>query len=310
MLTVLNYHRVVPYDENSFHLFKPNVSASPELFAAQMDYVVKNFNVISQSEIIVWLNGGGELPHHAALITFDDGYQDNYQYAYPILRERNLSALIFLTTNFIDQKSPFYWDFVSYCIYNTVRTSMRIPNLGEYVWEDGDRYPVIIKLVNDLKGISEKEKKRIVREIPGILGVEVTGDVFSSLPLTWDQISEMSRAGIDFGAHTINHPILSKVTYDNAVLEIVGSKGRIEEALGSSVWSFAYPNGQIGDFTSETAKIIRENGYELAFSLISGPSSYREVKRERFSIRRIFLSRKDTIPRFAAKLHGLARIGG
>src|SRR5215216_6859046 len=83
-LTVVNYHRIDDPHRTDFDSFKPNVSATPEDFNRQMDYLSKWFNVISMQNVLQWLDGQKELPSYAALITFDDGYLDNYTFAYPI----------------------------------------------------------------------------------------------------------------------------------------------------------------------------------------------------------------------------------
>jgi peptidoglycan/xylan/chitin deacetylase (PgdA/CDA1 family) len=84
-LAVLNYHRIDDPHREGFDSFKPNVSATPHEFARQMAYLAKWFNVVSLQEIVDWLDGRRELPRHAALITFDDGYLDNYTSDYPVL---------------------------------------------------------------------------------------------------------------------------------------------------------------------------------------------------------------------------------
>jgi peptidoglycan/xylan/chitin deacetylase (PgdA/CDA1 family) len=85
-LTVLNYHRVDEPSHSSFDTFRPNVSTTPSGFARQMDYVAHKYHVISATDLVAFIRRGQKLPSHAALITFDDGYLDNYTNAYPILK--------------------------------------------------------------------------------------------------------------------------------------------------------------------------------------------------------------------------------
>src|SRR5512140_1008376 len=82
-LTVVNYHRIDYPDRKDFDSFKPNVSATPAEFDRQMDYLAQWFHVVSLKEVVAWLDGEKDLPPYAALITFDDGYLDNYTSAYP-----------------------------------------------------------------------------------------------------------------------------------------------------------------------------------------------------------------------------------
>ena len=119
VLTVVNYHRIYDDSNKDFVAYKPNISASTDGFALQMDCLQKNYKVISSAQLAAWLKGEATLQQHSAIITFDDGYYDNLSNALPILYKRDLPATIFLTTDYIGSSSPFYWDYVAYCFYYT-----------------------------------------------------------------------------------------------------------------------------------------------------------------------------------------------
>jgi peptidoglycan/xylan/chitin deacetylase (PgdA/CDA1 family) len=299
-LTVLNYHRIGDVSQDGFDTFKPTVSASAEGFAAQMDYTLRWFNAVSLGDVVRWLDGQAKLPPHAALITFDDGYLDNYTLAYPILRERNLPAAIFLTTGHIEQDVPFYWELLAYCFYHTGRDAITFPNGAQMQWKDAaERNRVAMDLAESLKVLPEDEKAAWVSRLASTLDVSVPGGFFRNLMMTWEQVREMSRGGIEFGGHTVRHPILSRVSLERAGAEISDSKARVERELGKPVLGFAYPNGGRVDFNREIEKLAEQAGYRTAFSLINGPTSLREIKRNPFAIRRIFISHRHSIHEFA-----------
>jgi peptidoglycan/xylan/chitin deacetylase (PgdA/CDA1 family) len=307
-LTVLNYHRIGDPTQDDFDTFKPNVSARPEDFARQMEYVWRWFNVISTRDLVNWLNGGKSLPPHAALITFDDGYLDNYTFAYPTLRKYNFPATIFLTTNHIENDVPFYWDLVAYCLYHTRRESIQLPDGTQQSW--GNRLELDHasgKLIESLKALSENEKKGWVARLPDMLDISIPADFFRKLMLSWDQVREMNRNGIEFGGHTMSHPILTRIPLEKAKEEIEGSKARVEQELGEKILGFAYPNGLLNDFNREIERRVVEAGYGAAFTLLNGPSRNVEVKREPFAIRRIFISHKHSLPQFAALVSWVSR---
>ena len=133
-LTVVNYHRIDNPHRTDFDSFKPNVSATPDDFNRQMDYLGKWFNVVSMSDILQWLDGQKALPPYAALITFDDGYLDNYIFGYPILRQHDFPALIFLTTEHIGTDAPFYWDMAAYSFYHTKNDHLTFPDGRVEYW--------------------------------------------------------------------------------------------------------------------------------------------------------------------------------
>lgn len=308
-MTILNYHRIDDPHVSGFDTLKINVSATPSDFALQMDYVKKHFNVIGTERLVSFLRGDVDLPPRAAMITFDDGYYDNYSNAYPILAERELPAIIFLTTGFIGSSAPFYWDYVSYCFYRTAKKSAHLPLIGDCHWEDeSSRERVLLRWIEAAKRIPETQKKECVSQIGTLLEVDVPDRAFENLHLNWDQVRAMSRGGlIEFGAHTVTHPILTRIPIEQASYELRESKSKIEAEIGRTVDALAYPNGGLADFSQPVMQAARDAGFEVAFSLIPGPTRYSTVKKNAFSVRRIFLAHYDTFPRFTAKISGLSR---
>jgi peptidoglycan/xylan/chitin deacetylase (PgdA/CDA1 family) len=126
--------------------------------------------------------------------------------------------------------------------------------------------------------------------------------------LNWNQVRELSRNGIEIGSHTESHPILTEVSLERAEREIVDSKIRIEAEIGKKILSFAYPNGDLSDFSPDIMAILRRAGIEAAFTLLPGPTRQTTIRKNPLGIRRVFVSRRDTIPRFVAKLAGAARL--
>lgn len=308
-LTVLNYHRIDDPLRPGFDTLKINVSATPADFDKQMAYVEKHFNVITCEHLTLYLLGKAELPPRAAIITFDDGYYDNLSNAYPVLKARNMPAIIFLATDFIGKATPFYWDRVAYCFSHTHYDGANLPVLGVRSWSSADaRDAILLEWIETVKRIPEDEKKRAVDQMDSILGVAVPEDAFLKLHLTWDQVRELSQNGIEFGAHTVSHPILTRISLSQAHAEIVNSKRRIEDEIGKQVVGFAYPNGGAADFSPDIIKLIEGAGIQVAFSLISGPVFYETVKRQPFAIRRIFFSYQDDFSRFVLKVTGAGRM--
>jgi len=308
-LTVLNYHRIDTASRIAFDTFKPNVSATPTSFAQQMDLLSRWFRVVSFGEVIAWLSGESSLPPHAALITFDDGYLDNYLQAVPILERYNFPALIFLTTDHIETDRPFYWDLIAYCFYHTPLDHF---SLSESTWhwtETPQLDRVIKQFTENLKTYPQDKKQAIVERLPELLNVSIPQGIFRNLMMSWNQVRELKTHGIEFGGHTMTHPILSRVTALQAHNEIVGSKTRIEAETGDPVLGFAYPNGQARDFNPKIVQMVSEAGYRAAFSLINGPESYNAVRQNPYQIKRVFISHKDTLSHMVFKVCGINRLG-
>lgn len=307
-LTVLNYHRIDEPTRPDFDSFKPNVSATASEFERQMEYVSRWFHVISLSDLIAWLDGRQELPPYAALITFDDGYLDNYTTAFPILQKYRLPALIFLTTGHIGTDNPFYWDLAAYCFCRTRHTQLIFPdgNLVRFSTPQ-EREEACREWVESLKVMPENEKRVWVDRLADALDVSIPAGHSRGLMMNWDQVREMHKHGIDFGAHTVDHPILTRVSFEEACQQIRTSKSRVEEEVGTEVLSFAYPNGQVVDVDPRIEQAVAESGMRAAFTLLPGPTSLSEVRRNPYAIRRIFISHRHSLPLFAAQLHPLHR---
>jgi peptidoglycan/xylan/chitin deacetylase (PgdA/CDA1 family) len=305
-LTVLNYHRI---DTLTPETFQPNVSASPADFEKQMEYLARWFKVVSVQEIHEWLQGKKQLPPHAALITFDDGYLDNYSNAYPILRRHGFSAVIFLTTGHIETDAPFFWDLTAYCFAHTSADCITFPDGTQRLWRNAaEKQQVSKEWIESLKKLTEVEKQKIVNCLPETLGVSIPQGYFKSLMMNWDQVREMNSNGIEFGGHTIHHPILTRVPSETAHTEIRGSIGRISEELGKPVTSFAYPNGMAVDFSDTIAQITRDAGCLSAYTLLNGPSPLDEVKQSPYTIRRSFISHAHSMPEFCSLITPLNRL--
>lgn len=309
LLTVLNYHRVADSYSDDFFTFKPNVSASPDEFFRQMEYVKRFYNVISIDDLTLWIRGQKDLPPNPAIITFDDGYCDNLIYAQPVLKKMGFSAVIFLATNYMDGNAPFFWDLAAYCFCHTKKDRVRLPSGLQLIWQTPEtRDKAVTKWVQIVKYLSSDEKKKAVDELVLDLDVVIPVDAFSGLYLNWDQVRELSSLGVEFGAHTASHPILTKVPLSQVEIELAVSKKRVEDEIGKKVLSFAYPNGGPLDFSSEVVDLVRKTGFEAAFTLLPGPVGSRSAQKDPFRIRRVYIGRSDTLPRIAAKLAGAERL--
>jgi len=307
-LTVLAYQRIDDPHAPGFDTFKPNVSATPEAFAAQMDFIRRRFHVVYDQQVVGWLRGTDSLPPCPLLITFDDGYRDSLVNALPILRERGLPAVVFLATDYIGSDVPFNWDLAAYCFHHTAQSEADLPALGHQSWSsEAEREAVLNRLLALLKTLPAAESRAACWALPRALGVGVSSDAFAGLHLSWDEVREITLAGVAVGAHTQSHPILTRVSPDRVQAEIAGSKARIEDELGRPITTFAYPNGTPEDFNPEVEASVHRAGFEVAYTVVPGPARFDEAWANPLAIRRVFVSHQDTMPRFAAKVIGLAR---
>lgn len=303
-LTVLAYHRI--REPMGFEFFEPIISAPPAEFARQMDVMSDRYNAVTLAEVLQWLDGKGSLPPNAALITFDDGYRDNLQFALPILEERDLPAVLFLPTEHIDRAQPFFWDSAAYFFGNTEAREADLPILGARSWTSASL--MCAEWLEAVKRIPHSGRAEATEHLGRVLDVALPPDVYAGELLTWDEVRTMGDRGFSFGSHTMSHPILTQLPLEHVWRELAESRARLERELEEPIRALAYPNGTPADFNAEIEGAARDTGYSAAFTLVPGPMRATEALEDPFEIRRIGIYLPDQNRRFGAKLAGGGRV--
>ncbi|HEY7697700.1 MAG TPA: polysaccharide deacetylase family protein [Vicinamibacteria bacterium] len=258
---ILCYHRV----NNDGHPFFTGTPVT--LFRRQMEALRRHFTVLPLGELAERARHR-DLPRNGVAVTFDDGYRDNYENAFPVLRELDLPATIFLTTDAVDGNSLLWHDRVFDAFHRTRRNEARFEDqvlpLGA-----ADRAASLTIVLARLRRSSPPERDRRIESLLEELGIG-PGAPGGWEKLTWHQVREMASHRISFGAHTLDHPILTFVSEEEARRQTRRSKERIEAELGSKVTMFAYPNGAPSDFDPAIQRIVLEEGFSLAVTTIFG----------------------------------------
>jgi peptidoglycan/xylan/chitin deacetylase (PgdA/CDA1 family) len=261
---ILYYHRV--NDDND--PFFPAIS--PRLFEQQMSFLATRHNVVSLSTVESRLQEGIVEP--VVAITFDDGYQDNYTNAFPILRRYGLPATIFLTTGSIDSREPLWFERLAEAAKATTRDfldlEIDIPRRFSFRTAE-DRLRSNTAIFGLLRGLTDTDRREWLAKILEYLRVPMEWERTDRM-LTWNQIREMKSQGVEFGGHTVTHPFVSKLDREHAVWEVSECKRRIEQEIETPVHHFAYPNGREEDFTDWTGDVIRQAGYRAALTTVWG----------------------------------------
>jgi peptidoglycan/xylan/chitin deacetylase (PgdA/CDA1 family) len=258
----LIFHRVLPE-------WDPLLPDEPSRasFAAQLDLVSRLFNVLPLSEAVARA-ASRSLPARAACITFDDGYANNLEVAAPLLAERRLPATVFVATGFLGGRNM--WNDT---LIESIRRAPRqfdLADLGLPRFElDGiaARRAAIGSLLDALKYLSPVERAARVAAIAD--RIDAAGA--SRLMLTEDGVRQLEKWGIEVGAHTLHHPILTQLGDEESWDEIIGSKRTIEDILGHRITGFAYPNGRPArDYERRHVEMVRKAGFHYAVSTAWG----------------------------------------
>ena len=290
-LSVLIYHRVLP---ESDALFPDEMHA--RRFDGVCGWMASEFNVLPLDEALLRLTAG-TLPARAACITFDDGYADNYHVALPVLQRHGLKATFFIASGFLNGGRM--WNDT---IIESIRAStlpvldLSSIGLGRYVLSSiDDKRAAIGSLINHVKYRPVEDRIAVTEQMAYLAQVQPPHD----LMMTSQEVKSLRHAGMQIGAHTVSHPILARLTDEQAREEIQGSKHFLEQMLGERVGLFAYPNGKPGeDYTPQTVDVVRSLGFDAAVSTRWGASA---VGDDLFQIRR-FTPWDQTRLRFSARM--------
>ena len=207
----------------------------------------------------------GALPTRAACISFDDGYADNYHIALPILQRHGLTACFFIATGFLNGGRMWNDSIIESIRACTLPVlDLSALNVGRHVLGSiENRKIAMASLIDQIKYQSPDRRIIITEQIGRLAQVQLPDD----LMMTSSDIIALRRAGMQIGAHTVSHPILARLSDEQARQEIVDSRQFLEQLLGERVGLFAYPNGKPGeDYTPRTLEIVRSLGFAAALS--------------------------------------------
>ena len=261
---ILYYHRV--NDEKD--PFFPAISST--LFEQEMRFVAQHYKVVSLEEMVARLEQGS--PEPVVAITFDDGYQDNYHTAFPILKRYGLPATIFLTTGTMNGAEPLWFERLALAVKKTGKEYIDLEiDIPRRFWmrTEAERLAANGGIFTVLKNLPDPERRERLVEVLKLLGSAEEGERWNKM-LTWDQVRQMKAHRIDFGGHTVTHPFLSKMSREEVAWEAAECKRHIEEELQLPVLHFAYPNGREEDFGAWNKEVIRSAGYSAAVTTMWG----------------------------------------
>jgi peptidoglycan/xylan/chitin deacetylase (PgdA/CDA1 family) len=268
-LVVLNYHRIrgggssgeTAFDEG---VFGPNALQ----FERQMEWISNNTEVLAEADVIERLVSGKKFGAPSSLVTFDDGYVDNYQIAFPILARLAIPAIFFIPTALISSRQVGWWDIIAYLVKRSTRSHVSVD--GEVI-PIADRNEAIRRLIRKVKQQTAGSHRSWLEGISDACGVPIPAiEVQSRELMSWEQIREVSRGGVSIGSHTHSHTVLSNLGREGQREELRISKEILERELGKRVRSVAYPVGGRAHYGRDSMSLVAECGYEMGFCFHGG----------------------------------------
>ena len=280
---ILKYHRMRPagrevLSNQAGGEFSAGIGARQ--FEAHLRLITRWFKPIPMAEMGWAVAQKKALPDKAVALTFDDGYRDNYEVAYPLLKRYGVPASFFVCPGLIDSHQGFWWDEIYALVEKTTARELDFEKLIQASGLPSYRKDGALSLLTGHQKISAGEslvalgKKMsppmltiFLEQLNEALGGPGNSNLRKRTLMDWDEIREMHRDGMEIGSHTMTHPMLTLVSESVMRTELSDARDRLCEMLGAVPEGFVYPSGA---FSATARNIVREAGHIYACTSQSG----------------------------------------
>jgi peptidoglycan/xylan/chitin deacetylase (PgdA/CDA1 family) len=269
-------------------------------FEQQMDYLVRHFDVVHLEHAFAsdYQRSGRPL----ACVTFDDGFANVFELAFPILERLRIPATVYLVTDLVGSNDTVWFARLHQAICQTRSAEVRLGDCTFTLATGADRARASAQLQEALKPLGPAQHAAALDELFSQLGYDKTQppwDAFRMLSV--EHVQRMSRDDlVRFGAHTVSHRILTRLAPVDARREIETSVTAVAGLVKRPSRSFAYPNGGPKDFDASVADAVRQAGLDYAVTTIEGSNG---PGVDHYAIRRYGIGAGDPLARFGGLVH-------
>lgn len=312
-VVVLMYHQVIDPSDSEPSYIQPGTYVTKQVFEMQMAYLARYYRILTLDSFLDALKSHRGFRRNTCLITFDDGWQDTYTQAFPVLRKYNVPAVVFLVSHYLGTtQRP--WPASAYSLLTKYLEltpftaapppqSAALEHIGfSCLASDRKLTPAqkIEEILERLKGLAEPVRDQALAELQALTRQHCNEEPSQPMMLSWNEVEEMSKFNISFGSHTKTHAILTELSAEKLFDEISESKRLIQKNLSTHCRSFCYPNGN----HNPAIKKILKNYYECAFATEVG---FVNPQHDLYTLNRIGMHNDVTFtkPLFACRLSGL-----
>lgn len=270
LLIVFAYHRIKPRERGFRTAFDRGVfGPDPGAFREQLEWLRSHTRVLSEEELLTVAETGDPLEEACSVVTFDDGYRDNYTLALPLLEELGIPATFFIPSRLIETRRLGWWDLIAYFLDRCQKRSINV-NGREHLL--GRKRSAVISYFHRVMRLRPAdETANLLEQLSAACEVPFPRRSAQSAELmSWREVRDASSRGVRIGSHTHSHRVLK--TLGRAALweELTSSKRLLEEKTGQRIRTLAYPCGSYQDFDETVQQATVEAGYRLAFSFNTG----------------------------------------
>jgi peptidoglycan/xylan/chitin deacetylase (PgdA/CDA1 family) len=305
-LLVLMYHDILDGARAADPQELDDESPSDREFEAHLRVITKHYRVLPLRQAVERLHRG-DLKNDSVALTFDDGYDSVYSVAFPLLKRYDVPATVFLLTDWIDNRAPYWWPRLRSVIQRSDFEGITLTQVedavgarcrdcgGEFGGVAGKRL-LARAIERHFRELSDEEREPRMSALERLLFPAVADPSPPPRALTWDQVREMSRSGVDFEPHTRTHINIRNEPRERISREIAESRGAVEKETRRKTAGFAYPYGKDLETYTAIEGLLEEQGFAYAITAANGVNS-RSTHR--------FLLERESLPKTtsAALLH-------
>ncbi len=313
---VITYHGVLPEGYQVSDPQQDGSLVSGKNFRSQLRLLKECYHVVSPEQVRDWIVDGKELPSLAILLTCDDGLRNALTGMAPILREEELSCLFFVLGASLAESSRILWYEELYLLMLAApggSYSFDAPRMKFELADRTQRRSAWWKLVKKLSQYDQARRNFFLQTSrlkfgvaqgwnAGLSGNEAQRERFSLL--NGDELRQLVDQGMSIGSHTLNHPVLSEQTSDDAWREISESRTILEDAVRRPVWALAYPFGDPASVTNREMQMAEQAGFQCAFMNVGGGFG---AQLPRFALPRVHVTGDMNLSEFEAHVSGFHR---
>lgn len=271
---VIDYHRVVEDFAAAAQHTVPAMLISAQMLERQLDWIGRRFHFVSLDELASQLERGERFNRPVAAITFDDGYRDVYDNAFPLLKRKGIPAGVFVVTGLIGAPDVHIHDKLYLLLAGAFSRWRPGPReVARFLVDLGIRLPEIARIGKAartptavaramLDGLPQVVITRVIDGLERKIGIE-EGALRGLEPLTWEMLAEMQSAGMTIGSHTKTHALLTNESRQKVLDETAGSRRALESRLGITIDHFSYPSGR---FDRGVVSAVAAAGYRFGYT--------------------------------------------
>lgn len=273
---VVCYHSITE-NQNRRNAYAVEAGLPLDVFVKQMAFLKRHFQPVLPSSAAE--NIPGEL---RCVVTFDDGYLDNFTLAAPVLEHFGIKAGFYVCSDYVGSERWFWWETLGDLLRRSEHTALNLAavfpdavgnnelNAGYSLENHSGREQAYSALAAWMSPKAETEIQPVLSKLAAELGVEPSSAPRKVPLMNWLQIRELRQRGFEIGAHTANHVNLGQATPEVLQREVIDSHHILESSSDGPVTSFAYPYGRQEHLSAAALATIKQLGYRTAFTTIRG----------------------------------------